>query len=146
MKNIRRSLRGALLAGPAVLLLACGDAINDPRLQTFMGCPVSEIVVDESRGGTLSSGDCLLEGAYTDMYYLEVFNDSNLIIDLESFDFDAYLVLYDRDTGELLADNDDLNSFDSDARLAGYLPRGRYVIGATSFDVGETGQYVLTVD
>ena len=146
MKNIRRSLRGALLAGPAVLLLACGDAINDPRLQTFMGCPVREIVVDESRGGTLSSGDCLLEGAYTDMYYLEVFRDSNLIIDLESFDFDAYLVLYDRDTGELLADNDDLNSFDSDARLAGDLPRGRYVIGATSFYVGETGQYVITVD
>jgi len=146
MNNIQRSLRGALLAGPAVLLLACGDAINDPRLQTFMGCPVREIVVDESRGGTLSSGDCLLEGAYTDMYYLEVFNDSNLIIDLESFDFDAYLVLYDRDTGELLADNDDLNSFDSDARLAGYLPRGRYIIAATSFDVGETGQYVITVD
>ena len=146
MKNIQRSLRGALLAGPALLLLACGDAINDPRLQTFMGCPVREIVVDESRGGTLSSGDCLLEGAYTDMYYLEVFNDSNLIIDLESFDFDAYLVLYDRDTGELLADNDDLNSFDSDARLAGYLPRGRYIISATSFDVGETGQYVITVD
>ncbi len=146
MKNIRRSLRGALLAGPAVLLLACGDAINDPRLQTFMGCPVREIVVDESRGGALSSGDCLLEGAYTDMYFLEVFRDSNLIVDLESFDFDAYLVLYDRDTGELLADNDDLNSFDSDARLSGFLPRGRYVIAATSFDVGETGQYVITVD
>ena len=146
MNNIQRSLRGALLAGPAVLLLACGDMITDPRLQTFMGCDVREIYLDESRGGTLSSGDCRVEGAYAEMYLLDLRNDSDVIIDLESFDFDAYLVLYDRDTGELLAENDDLNSFDSDARLSGYLPRGRYIISATSFDVGETGQFVLTVD
>ena len=146
MKNIRRSLKGALLAGPALLLLACGDSLTNPRLQSFMGCNVREIYLDESLAGTLSSGDCRVEGAYADMYLLDLRNDSDVIIDLESFDFDAYLVLYDRDTGEVLAENDDLNNFDSDARLAGYLPRGRYIISATSFDVGETGQYVLTVD
>ncbi|MEX0908281.1 MAG: hypothetical protein WDZ58_00845, partial [Gemmatimonadaceae bacterium] len=69
-----------------------------------------------------------------------------LIIDLESFDFDAYLAIYDWDTGELLYENDDFNDFDTDARLSGTLPRGRYVIAATSLAAGETGQYVLTVD
>ncbi|MEX2167773.1 MAG: hypothetical protein WD851_00560 [Pirellulales bacterium] len=146
MKNIQRSLRGALLAGPVALLLACGDSVTDPRFQTFMGCDVREVFIGESRGGTLSSGDCRVQGAYSEMYMLDLRNDSDLIIDLESFDFDAYLVLYDPDTGEVLAENDNLNDFDTDARLDGFLPRGRYIISATTFNVGETGQYVLTVD
>src|SRR5687768_2743996 len=109
MTNIQRSLRGALLAGPALLLLACGDLATDPRLQTFMGCEVREIYVNESLAGTLDGGDCRVQGAYTEMYLLDLRNDADLIIDLESFDFDAYLALYDRDTGELLVENDDLN-------------------------------------
>ncbi len=111
-----------------------------------MGCSVRQVYLDESRAGTLSSTDCVVQGAYAEMYYLEINGDRDAIIDLESFDFDAYLVLYDWDTGELLAENDDLNSGDSDARLSGFLPQGRYVISATTFDVGEAGQFVLTVD
>lgn len=147
MTNIQRHLRGALRAGPAALLLACGDLATDPRNQTFMGCPVREVFVGESLGGTLSGGDCTVNGAYAEMYLLDLRNDQDLlIIDLESFDFDAYLVLYDRDTGDLIAENDDLNSFTTDARLSGSLPRGRYIISATTYDARETGRYVLTVD
>jgi len=147
MTNIQRSLRGALLAGPAALLLACGDMVTDPRNRTFMGCDVRDIFVGDARSGTLSSGDCRVQGAYTDMYFFDHRNDQDiLIIDLESFDFDAYLSIYDWDTGELLYENDDVNQFDSDARLSGTLPRGRYVIAASSYEAGETGQYVLTVD
>lgn len=138
---------GALLVGPALLLLACGgDYGTDPQQQRFMGCSVRQIYLDESRAGTLSSADCIVEGAYAEMYYLEINGDRDAIIDLESFDFDAYLVLYDWDTGEVLAENDDLNSVDSDARLSGFLPQGRYAISATTYDPGETGRYVLTVD
>ncbi|CAN5608551.1 hypothetical protein BH23GEM1_BH23GEM1_01930 [soil metagenome] len=112
-----------------------------------MGCPVQQIYVDDARSGTLTTGDCRVNGRYAHMYLLDHRRDQDfLIIDLESFDFDAYLELYDRDTGELLVENDDLNDFDTDARLSRFLPRGRYIIAATSFDVGETGQYVLTVD
>jgi hypothetical protein len=147
MQNIQRSLRGALLAGPAALLLACGDSVTDPRFDRFMGCDVRDIFVNDARGGTLTSGDCRVQGAYTDMYLLDWRTEEEfLIIDLESFDFDAYLVLYDWDTGEVLHEHNNLNDFDTDARLSGYLPRGRYVIAATSFEAGETGQYVLTVD
>ena len=148
MKNIQRSLRGALLAAPALLLLACGDMIADPVQQRFLGCDLVQIHVDESRSGSLSSSDCVVDGTYTEMWYFDhrETEDQILVIDLESFDFDAYLVLYDYDTGEVIAENDDVNASDSDARLIGTLARGRYVIAATSFDPGETGQYVLTVD
>ncbi|MGK2934105.1 MAG: hypothetical protein ACSLFE_02535 [Gemmatimonadaceae bacterium] len=147
MMNIQRSLRGALLAGPAALLLACGDSVTDPRSQRFMGCDVRDIFVGDARSGTLSSGDCRVQNAYTDMYFFDHRNDQDiLIIDLESFDFDAFLSIYDWDTGELLYENDDVNDFDTDARLSGTLPRSRYVIAASSFEAGETGQYVLTVD
>lgn len=147
MKNIERSLRGVLSAGFLAALGACGDFVTEPDLRSFMGCPIIDIlVIDQSRTGTLASGDCRVDGYLTDMYQLEVYNDRDVIIDLESGDFDAYLVLYDRETGELLADNDDLNETDSDARMSGFLPRGSYVIAATSYNVGEGGQYVLTVD
>ena len=148
MTNIQRSLRGALLAGPVALLLACGDGYSTaPYGRTFMGCDVRDIFVGDARSGTLSSGDCRVQNAYTDMYFFDHRNDQDiLIIDLESFDFDAYLSIYDFDTGELLYENDDVNEFDTDARLSGTLPRGRYVIAASSFEAGETGQYTLTVD
>jgi len=148
MQNIQRSLRGALLAVPAALLLACDAGYaTAPYDRRFMGCEVRDIFVGEALGGTLSSGDCRVQNAYTDMYFFDHRNDQDiLIIDLESFDFDAYLSLYDWDTGELLYENDDFNDFDTDARLSGTLPRGRYVIAASSFEAGETGQYVLTLD
>lgn len=146
MTNIQRSLRGALVAGTA-LLLACGDMGTDPTTQRFLGCDVQQVFLDESRNGTLSTNDCQLQGAYTDMYFLDLRNDRDLlIIDLQSFDFDGYLALYDWDTRELIADNDNLNAFTTDARLAGSLPRGRYVIAASSWFANETGRYVLTVD
>ena len=154
MKNIGRSLRGALLAGPALLLVACTDSVTDPRQQTFLGCQVNQIFLGETVGGTLSSSDCTVRNpfndgvtTYTDMWFFDLRDDNDLvIIDLESFDFDTWLVLYDYDTGEILAENDDFNDFTTDSRLAGALPRGRYVISATSYEVGETGQYTLTVD
>lgn len=147
MKNIQRPLRELLLAGPAALLLACGDAITDPTQQRFMGCDVEQIFVGESRSGTLSTSDCVVEGAYTEMWFLDNRDDQyQFIIDLESFDFDAWLGIYDWDTGELVAWNDNLNSFTTDARLFGSLPLGRYVIAATTSLTNETGQYVLTVD
>ena len=149
MKNIQRSLiRGALLAGPIALLMACDAGYGtDPRYRTFMGCDVRDIYAGQAVGGTLSSGDCRVQSAYTDMYFFDHRNDQDfLIIDLESFDFDAYLSIYDWDTGELLYENDDFNDFDTDARLSGTLPQGRYVIAASSLGAGETGQYVLTMD
>lgn len=148
MKNIQRSLRGALLAGPVLLTLACGDMVNDPIQQRFLGCDLVQIYVDESRAGSLSSGDCIVDGTYTEMWYFDHrgSEDQILVMDLESFDFDAYLVLYDYDTGAIIAENDDVNPSDPDARLSGTLARGRYVIAATSLEANQTGQYVLTVD
>lgn len=110
MKIIRRSLRGALLTGPLVLLLDCGDSVTDPRPQTFMVARYKICSSAKSRG------------------------------------LDTYLELYDRDTGEKLAFNDDLDEFTADSRLSGSLPRDRYIIAAMSYDSGETGQYALTVD
>ena len=148
MKNIQRSLRGTLLAGPVLLLLACGDMINDPLQTRVLGCDLEQIFVNESRGGLISTNDCIVDGAYTEMWYFDWRGDEDqvLVIDLESFDFNAYLVLYDYDTGEAIAANDDINLTDPDARLIGTLARGRYVIAATTAAGGETGQYVLTVD
>lgn len=147
MKNIQRSLKGALLAGPLALLLACGDSVTDPTSQRFMGCDVQQAFLNESLGGSLSTSDCLVEGGYTDMYFLDLRNDQELlIIDLQSFDFDAYLALYDWDTGEFIVDNDRFVDGNPDARLSGSLPRGRYIIAASSWFAQETGQYVLTLD
>ena len=62
---------------------------------------------------------------------------------MASEDLDAVLTLFDGETGEFMAENDDFDGFD--ARITRTLAAGCYMVMATSFDFGEMGAYNLTI-
>jgi tetratricopeptide (TPR) repeat protein len=67
------------------------------------------------------------------------------VIDLESGQFDAYLIL-DDGQGKVLAENNDIGPEDQNARIIFTAPAdGKYRIVATSFQQRGVGAYTLTV-
>ncbi len=65
-------------------------------------------------------------------------------INLKSSAFDAYLQLVDNRTGKLIAQNDDVYSSSSNARITFNVRRGtQYVLRVTSYERNQTGRYRL---
>jgi hypothetical protein len=95
--------------------------------------------------GSLTTNDCQEQGFFTDYYEIRLNSGRDVRIDLASNDFDAFLELWDRETGEFLGD-DNNSGFGTNAHLEGFLPAGTYVIAASSAFTGETGDYSLAVD
>jgi len=93
--------------------------------------------------GVLEEGDGTLNsGEYRDTYTFEGVAGETVVIDLRSTDFDPYLILRPP-TGEQV-DNDDFEDSQEHSRLEVTLEEtGTYGVQVTSFDVGETGAYVL---
>ena len=139
------SRRFLTIVALSVLITGCSDATGNVP-DSFLGCDrVEGYRLGDSEGGNLSTSDCGLSGSYIDYYAFTLSSDRDIVIDLASNQFDAYLILFDRRTGQVIEENDD-GPFDTDARIAGFLERGDYVIGVTSFDPGEIGQYTLDSD
>lgn len=96
--------------------------------------------------GSLRAGDGLLGGGeYRDVYRFDGTALERIHLRLSSDDFDAYLLV----TGPngFSADNDDLNGEATTAGMSITLPAtGEYVITATSYQAGETGDYRLSLD
>jgi hypothetical protein len=137
------------LFGLAVLAaaMACdGDGILGPgNRDSFRGCPVAGINLGTIRNGSLTTNDCQEQGYFTDYFEFQLNSTREVIIDLVSNDFDAFLELYDRETGAFIED-DDNDGFGNNAHLQGFLPAGRYIVGVSSFFSGETGNYSLAVE
>lgn len=134
---------GALLAA-SLALAGCDDNILGS--DEFRGCDeVRRISIPATVDGDLRSGDCRLRQDDTpvDYYEFTVNSSRTVFIDLESFDFDAYVLLYHED-GRLIAEDDD-GGVDTDASLAVDLRPGRYVVAANSYE-GEGGEYRLYVE
>ena len=66
-------------------------------------------------------------------------------IHLRSDDFDAYLMVADADTGEILGENDDWGGT-TNSRLVLELEPGSYEIWATAFDAPASGAYTVQVE
>ncbi|MBX3172931.1 MAG: hypothetical protein KF709_00825 [Gemmatimonadaceae bacterium] len=137
-----RQLRLALAAF-ALPLAACTETVG---LEEDPGCVTRLINVNESIPSKLSELDCVdpSYGAYVDWYELRIFATQTIDILMESSDVDAYLELYDEDDQFITDDDDSLGGTDAWIRVK--LSPGTYYIAATTFDEGELGRYVVTVE
>lgn len=113
---------------------------------------VSEVVCSDStpiafgasESGDLGDGDCLRSnGAWEDLWSLELAGEETVRIDMVSDDVDAYLTLEDSLGNVVTVDDDGGEGLN--ARIQATLPAGRYQIGASSFGPGQAGGYTLTV-
>lgn len=95
--------------------------------------------------GSLTTNDCQEQGFFTDYYEIRLNNGRDIRIDLASNDFDAFLELWDRETGNFITEAN-FGGIGDNARIEGFLPAGTYVIAASSNFQGETGDYSLAVD
>lgn len=100
---------------------------------------------DQVQSGTLAAGDSTYEdGEYFDTYTFMGSPGQTVTIDLESSDFDAYLVM-ETPSGETDA-NDDADGSATHSQLVTQLSDvGTYTVHATSYGAAETGAYELRI-
>jgi hypothetical protein len=96
--------------------------------------------------GTLGEGDSRLSGGeYFDTYTIQVQAGQSIIADLTSSAFDPYLIL--TSPGNESNANDDWEGSASHSRIEMTADAsGTWTVKVTSYEAGETGAYVLTVD
>jgi hypothetical protein len=96
--------------------------------------------------GSLGAGDSTLnDGSFYDVYPFEGEAGQTITIQLESSDFDTYLLLTDAD-GQALIENDDVSSGNFNSALTYTLPSsGTYNAIANSYDATGRGSYQITV-
>ncbi|MBI3209426.1 MAG: hypothetical protein HYZ37_11080 [Candidatus Solibacter usitatus] len=119
------------------------------QTQAARPCYEETISIPGSVKSALSNKDCgFLEyvpyqsfGGYTRAYNFEITKKVQVIADLLSQDFDAYLLLLD-DKKTVLSEDDD-SAGGSNSRIFVTLNPGRYTIVANSYDEGETGNFEL---
>ena len=93
--------------------------------------------------GTLSSSDCQLsDGSFVDFYTTSV-PQAGAYFFREGAVFDTYLLLAMPD-GTTVAENDDETDTGTNSGIKALLPTGNYLIGATSFAPGVTGDYQIS--
>ena len=96
--------------------------------------------------GELGPGDTKL-GRYFDTYPLQLTAGDRIVATLRSYDFDAYLHLESPDGTEVENDDYSDDSDDSAARLDVLVDvTGTWKIKVTSYEEGEQGEYLLTVN
>ena len=102
------------------------------------------VVVGFGRSGVLGQGDCQLQsGEYADRWRLDLSSGRTVQIDVESFDFDTYVIVTDLQ-GRVIAQDDD-GGTDFNAHLVLALNAGSYIVWATSARPGQAGAYDLWV-
>jgi hypothetical protein len=130
-------------------LTAAGcDTVTDiaelAAFRTAVGCTnIGEITLGQTVSGSLTTSDCRVSSDQTfiDYYALRISSATTVQIDLQSDAFDAYLMLFSSNGTVLEEDDDSGQGFNS--RIVRSMSPGLYVIGANSFDTGETGAYTL---
>jgi hypothetical protein len=131
---------GLLLSG--ALLAGCSDStfVNDQ-----LGCnDIRSFSVGSSSSGRLSSGDCQLEdGSAVDYYRVNVSGNRSLHVLVTSDEINPYVVVMDR-FGNVVAEED--NGGTGFSELVTNLPSDTYYIAATSYEIGDYGEYYLETD
>ncbi len=114
-------------------------------------CAVRDTIsVGQSRARTFTATDCATGDGGGPQRFLQRFlltlpAERALQIDMTSTAVDAYLVLQDAQSGNILAENDDASPGNTNARLSGNFAAGTYVVNTSTYAVGETGPYSLSV-
>lgn len=105
--------------------------------------PTNGFILQNS--GTLDTGELVLtDGSAYDKYFFEGRRGQAVTIDMNSTDFDTYLVLLDP-AYEKIAENDDISPSNINSQITTILPSdGIYTIWANGYDSNEQGQYSIT--
>lgn len=134
----RQTLQATVAGGtlPPVAFVANALQAADP-CSTVAHALVSYV------GASLATGDCAFpDGTFLDLYSVTSTQPVNHEFRLASDAIDAYVYVYNA-AGEILGIVDDANPPSTDAAIRFIGPAGTYVIGASSYDIGETGAYKL---
>ncbi|MEM6451295.1 MAG: PPC domain-containing protein [Cyanobacteria bacterium P01_D01_bin.105] len=96
--------------------------------------------------GVLTSDDTALDdGSLYDKHTFSGISGQQITIELESSEFDPYLILLDPQ-GKRISENDDISRSNRNSRLSITLPvTGEYTIIANSYEPGKSGTYSLQV-
>jgi hypothetical protein len=117
---------------------------GDYTLLMDVGEPVEPAGLREENG-TLGRGDGTLDdGEYIDIYEFTGRPGQRVTVDLRSNDFDTYLILEDPNGDH--EENDDADDTTDSLLVTNLTESGRYRVGVTSYEAGETGAYRLTID
>lgn len=108
------------------------------------GTPGATVLLAER--GTLAPGDLALDsGEYVDVYAVDLSPGTTVWFELNSSEFDAYLVVLGP-TDEVVLEVDDSAGHGLNVAASLQPPvAGRYLVAVTSAFAGETGAYDLTV-
>ncbi|MEZ6235215.1 MAG: pre-peptidase C-terminal domain-containing protein [Phycisphaerales bacterium] len=149
-----RTKRGVVSLAAALAMLAgtAGALANDNAPATDvaaldMGADLAQPGGVRVERGSLRRGDRELNtGEYYDEYEIRVEAGQRLIVNLESDDFDTYVIVFSPDDEQF--ENDDAEGGDStnssievDADAT-----GTYRVLVTSYEAGETGRYTLEME
>jgi len=129
-----RTIFMTVAAALAALTLAGGEARAQQRLS-----------VGGEAAGSLRDGDQRLDsGEYVDVWTFQGRAGQQVTINMSSTEVDSYLML--RGPGGLSEWNDDRATGEANARITVRLPAdGLYRISATSYEPGESGEYLISV-
>jgi hypothetical protein len=109
-----------------------------------MSTDLQSAPVDLQSSGDLASGDSTFsDGEYYDSYTFEGQPGQSVTIDLNSDDFDTYLVLETPDGQK--ESNDDAESTAHSQIVSTLSQVGTYTVYVTSYGAAETGDYVVSV-
>ena len=115
-------------------------------------CAATETVADGQTLGQWAPGcdSAVAERGHARYYTFTLAQPSDVTITLESNDADTYLYLRDGDvrSGAVGDDrqNDDIEPGNTNSQItATALPAGKYTIEATTYEVGQTGSFTLTL-
>lgn len=115
------------------------------RAPTYYQFQLPRLVAGQTVTGVLSTddGQNFKDGSYLDMFAIEGREGDRLSVSVSSYDFDAYLTLFDP-YGYLVGANDDYMGMGGDAGLdvTLYLD-GTYLLVVSGFSQWDTGEYTV---
>ncbi len=125
--------------------LNIGPAQSTTAADALQGGPGQTFAAGQTMNGELAAGDTTLQtGEFIDNYNFQGQAGQRVTIDMRSTAMDPYLILLAPSGAQ--EDNDDVTPEDRNARIVTTLTEtGNYRIGATSYQPGELGAYVVTL-
>lgn len=121
-------------------VLSTGQATGGPE-------QASQVDLPASIESAITSDMAPAPGAFgggAEYFSFEVTEELLFLASMVSFDIDPVLTLYDQE-GNIIATNDD-DGFTTDSLLVALLTPGSYVLAASTYYGGESGDYTLTME
>lgn len=130
---------------PTPVGAAAHDAQGGALAQVVAQQRGTSLVMGTPREGDLMRGDRQLRsGEFVDEFHFTGRARQRVTIDLDSSDFDTYVIVRGPNLNE---ENDDRGDGSTNSRVELELPvNGTYYVAVTSYTVGETGRYTVRVD